>query len=114
MTKIILVVFLLLIMSCSTSPINNNEELMRFANSNCIFWYFKSKNLDIDEIKKITSGIVEKSHISAEKFQQVAMLVKEFKPSIKTKSNVDVQLAKCFLLADDITFSAELERIRNL
>jgi len=114
MNNIVIILFSLLIISCSTAPVSHNDELMRFANSNCIFWYFKSKNLDTNEIKKITSGIVERSHISADKFQQVALFVKKYSPSIKTKSNVDVQLAKCFVLADDIAFTAELERIRTL
>lgn len=52
--------------------------------------------------------------MSADKFQQVAFLVKDYAPVIETKSNVDVQLAKCFVLTDDGEFNVELDKIRSL
>lgn len=111
---LITAIFLVLITSCSSTPINDDDDLLKFANSNCLFWYFKSKDLDTSEIKKITSGIVEMSQFSAEKFQRVAFLVKGYTPAIETKSNVDIQLAKCFVLTDDSDFNAKLDKIRSL
>lgn len=107
-------IFSIFLVSCSSNPVNHDDDLLRFANSNCFFWYFKSKDLNTDEIKKITAGIVEKSSLSADKFQQVAFLVKDYKPAIETKSDVDVQLAKCFTLVDDSAFNEELDKIRSL
>ena len=85
--------------------------LLIFAKSNCFFGYFKSQNIDTEEIGKITSGIVEMSSYSAEKFQKVALLVKEYTPIIYTKQNVDVRLANCFILESDKAFINELHAI---
>ena len=112
---LIAAIFSVFLASCSSNPvIHDDDDLLKFANSNCFFWYFKSKDLNTDEIKKITAGIVENSQLSADKFQQVAFLVKDYAPTIKTKSNVDVQLAKCFVLTDDSEFNVELDKIRSL
>ncbi|WP_281561575.1 hypothetical protein [Thalassomonas sp. RHCl1] len=106
---------LLSLFSCSiTKADRNNNALLDFAKSNCFFWYFKSQNYDTEEIGKITSGIVEMSSYSAEKFQKVALLVKEYAPNVHTKQNVDIQLAKCFILESDKAFIAELHAIREL
>jgi hypothetical protein len=110
---LIAVIFSVFLASCSSNPVIH-DDLLKFANSNCFFWYFKSKDLNTDEIKKITSGIVENSQFSADKFQQVAFLVKDYAPAIETKSNVNVQLAKCFVLTDDSEFNVELDKIRSL
>jgi len=98
--------------SCSTTEANkDNDALLQFAKSNCFFWYFKSQNIDTEEIGKITSGIVEMSTYSAEKFQKVALLVKEYTPDVNTKQNVDVRLAKCFMLGSDEAFLKEIYAI---
>lgn len=78
------------------------------------FGYFKSQNIDTEEIGKITSGIVEMSTYSAEKFQKVALLVKEYTPHVYTKQNADVKLAKCFILESDKAFINELNMVSEL
>lgn len=112
---IFIIASLLTIISCTTiEKSNNNNALLSFAKSNCFFWYFKSQNIDTGEIGKITSGIVEMSTYSAEKFQKVALLVKEYTPQVSTKQKVDVQLAKCFLLESDQEFINDLDAISEL
>jgi len=93
---------------------HGSDELLDFAESNCFFWYFKSKNYDLSDIKKVTSGIVEMGSYSAEKFQKTAFLVKDYTPIILSKNNIDVQLAKCFVLKEDKEFLEKLDRIRKL
>ena len=105
--------FLLLTLSfsCSSMPERSKEPLMDFASANCFFWYFKDNNIPTNDISKITGGIVEMSGYSANKFQQVALLVKNYSPQLKTKHEVDIQLATCFLLKDDESFIKELQTI---
>ncbi|MGO3787050.1 hypothetical protein [Pseudoalteromonas prydzensis] len=92
-------------------PEKSKEPLMDFASANCFFWYFKDNNIPTNDISKITGGIVEMSSYSADKFQQVVLLVKNYSPKLKVKHEVDIQLAKCFLLKDDASFIKELKTI---
>lgn len=106
----------LLFLSACSEPVkealnSGDEELLNFANANCFFWYLKSKNYDVSEISKITGGIVEMSTYSPEKFQNVAFLVKSYHPDIKSKRNVDIELAKCFYMRKDPQFINELRVI---
>ncbi len=101
--------------SCSTTKsAPENNDLLEFAKSNCFFWYFKSQNIDTRDIKKITSGIVEMSTYSANKFQQVAFLVKDYSPKISSKNNINNNLQKCFILDSDKEFLAKLDVISEL
>ena len=106
-------VFLLLTLSfsCTSMPEKGKDSLMDFASANCFFWYFKDNNISTSDISKITGGIVEMSSYSADKFQQVALLVKNYSPQLNTKHKVEIQLAKCFLLKDDASFIKELKTI---
>lgn len=106
-------VFLLftLSFSCSSMPEKSKEPLMDFASANCFFWYFKDNNIPTNDISKIAGGIVEMSSYSANKFQQVALLVKNYSSKLNAKHKVDIQLAKCFLLKDDASFIKELKTI---
>lgn len=111
---------ILLILFSLTGCENNNstepksDDLAEFAEANCFFWYFKSKDYDVSDIKKISAGIVSLSTYSAEKFQKTAFLVKKYSPVIPSKSNIDVELAKCFILKDDKDFVERLDLIRKL
>jgi hypothetical protein len=106
----------LILFGCSEVKKNkfHSDDLLDFAESNCIFWYFKSKDYDLSDIKKITSGIVELSHYSAEKFEQTAILVKEYAPNVSSKENTDIELLKCFILKKDQQFLSKLNGIRKL
>lgn len=90
------------------------DALVDFAKANCLLWYFKSKDYDLSDIKKITSGIVEMRSYSADKFQKMALLVREYSPEISTKQGVDSQLAKCFILQKNEYFIKQLAEIRAL
>ncbi|GGP79725.1 hypothetical protein GCM10009410_10340 [Shewanella ulleungensis] len=90
----------------------DTDALLDFAESNCIFWYLKSKDYEVSDIKKVTAGIVEMSTYSANKFQQTALLVKEYKPDISRNDNVDLDLLKCFTMKKDKLFLKKLEIIR--
>jgi hypothetical protein len=54
---------------------------------------------------------VELGSYSAEKYQQVSLLVKEYKPEIPTKQNIDVDLLKCFRLEKDKEFMQSIYKI---
>jgi hypothetical protein len=84
---------------------------MEFAKANCFYWYFKKKSYDLQDIRAITGGMVEVGSYSSEKYQQVALLVKDYQPKILTKQNIDIDLLKCFRLDKDIGFTQALERI---
>lgn len=72
------------------------------------FWYFKAKGCDITEIGKITSGIVTLTSYSPEKYQKVALLVRDYDPIFKSKKIVDPDLAKYFIL---MKYSSFLDKI---
>lgn len=96
------------------STSHTSDELLDFAESNCLFWYFKSKGYDTSDISKVTAGIVEMSSYSADKFQKTAFLIKEYSPVIPSKGNIDINLSKCFILEKDEKFLVELDIIRKL
>ena len=116
MKRFIILPLIFLFFSCSTynHKVNQNtdDELLRFAEANCFFWYFKKKGYDIEDIGAITGGIVEMGSYSAEKYQKVAFLVKNYKPEVKTKHKIDIDLFKCFCLSEDIEFVKSIEKIK--
>ncbi len=77
-----------------------------------MFWYFKKKNYPTDEIRAISGGIVELGSYSAEKYKRVAFMVKEYKPSIKTKQNIDIDLIKCFKMESDSEFMLKINNLK--
>jgi hypothetical protein len=74
------------------------KKLLEFAQANCLLWYFKNKGYNIDDIQAISAGYVELGGVSIDKFQKIALFVKDYAPDIKSKNNIDVQLNKCFHL----------------
>lgn len=119
MKAILLILLIATILGCSNQYVkyNNsdqmtNDELIEFAKANCFFWYFKKKGYDIDDIGSITGGIVEKGSYSADKFQQVAFLVKEYSPSVQSKHSVDIDLLKCFNLDQDPDFIQTINKLK--
>lgn len=110
-----LIVFITIIttsqLSCASNPANNeslkNKDLMKFAYANCLFQYFKSEGIDTTDIRNISGGIVEKSSISIDLFQDVSMIINNYNPDIKTKNKINVKLNKCFHLEE----SVELQNI---
>lgn len=88
------------------------DELLDFAKANCFFWYFKKKNYDLEDIRSISGGIVEMGSYSAEQYQQVSLLVRDYSPPIQTKQNIDIDLLKCFLLEQDPDFLQSIEKIK--
>lgn len=116
MKHFIIFSLLFLFFACSTNSYkvgqNSDDELLRFAEANCFFWYFKKKGYDLQDIRAITGGIVEMGSYSAEKYQKVAFLVKNYKPEVKTKQKIDIELQKCFCLSNDIEFIKAIEQIK--
>lgn len=107
------------IVACSTSNHkvkdendHSKNELLRFAEANCFFWYFKKKGYDLQDIRAISGGIVEIGSYSSEKYRQVSLLVKDYKPSIATKQEIDIDLLKCFCMRKDIEFIQSIEKIK--
>ncbi len=106
---------LVVLVSCSSVATTKKESdaLLEFASANCLFWYFKANEISTKDIQTISGGIVEKSRYSADKFQQVALLVKGYTPKIKTKHEVDLHLARCFMLREDHEFLKEIKKISD-
>ena len=91
---------------------NSGGELLKFAEANCFFWYFKKKGYDLQDIRAISGGIVETGSYSSEKYQQVSLLVKGYTPPISTKQGIDIDLFKCFQLGEDMEFINSLQNIK--
>lgn len=81
-----------------------SNELEKFAYANCFMWYLESKGYNTEDIRSISGGIVETSNVSLDKFQEIALMVKEYEPEVKTKNNIDINILKCFYLGEDEEF----------
>jgi hypothetical protein len=113
-----LVLLISFLVGCSTlnkSPDDDIDktsgELLEFAKANCFFWYFKKKGYDLEDIRAISGGIVEMGSYSAERYQQVSLMVRDYSPAIETKQNIDVDLLKCFTLDSDAEFLRSLGKL---
>ncbi|WP_324170601.1 hypothetical protein [Sulfurimonas sp.] len=120
MQKIKLLILLLSILSITgcvnKEPLANKQkkdELLQFAQANCMLWYFKKKGYDTQDIRAISGGIVELGSYSAEKYQNVAFLVKKYSPNLHSKNNIDVALWKCYKLDSDKLFLEKLDNIKK-
>jgi len=87
------------------------QNLKKFAYANCLLWYFQKKGYDETDIRAVSGGYVEKSRLSAEKFQQIALLVKDFTLSFDSKNNIDPDLYKCFSLEESQEISDLINRL---
>jgi hypothetical protein len=83
-------------------------ELLDFAKANCLFWYFSKKGYDLEDIRGISGGIVERGTASAEQYERVSLLVKNYRPPLKTKQALDIDLLKCFTMEHDADFLRSL------
>lgn len=90
-----------------------NDELLRFAEASCFSWYFRKNQYNDESIRGIAGGIVELSTYSAEKFRNTALLVRDYKPALESKNNIDIDLAKYFYLESDKDFLKDLDNIRT-
>ncbi len=101
LNTLLLIPFLSILISCAIADENkdHHEQLLyKYAYSNCLFWYFNHKGYDVEDIRSISGGIVETSDISIERFQEIALFIKNYKPQIETKAGIDINLNKCFHL----------------
>jgi len=101
--------FLLLVLtSCTHTPppsvAPRSSELLQFAKANCLFWYFKKKGYDVQDIRAISGGMVELGSAAAEQYERIAQLVKDYKPQLTSKQEIDVDLLKCFTMEQDAAF----------
>ncbi len=83
-------------------------ELLDFAKANCLFWYFSKKGYDLEDIRGISGGIVELGSNSAEEYERVSLLVKQYRPPMQTKQDIDIDLLKCFTMEHDAAFLRSL------
>jgi len=98
------------LVACASSlKVNDTDTLYKYAHANCIFWYFKDKGYNTDDIRSISGGFVETSSISINKFQEISLFIKDYTPQINTKNDVDIKLNRCFLLEGN----PELKNIIN-
>lgn len=114
--SLLLVAFLF---GCSSQSANtelstqqSSNELLQFAKANCFFWYFKKKGYELDDIRSISGGIVEMGSYSADMYQRVSLLVRDYSPAIQSKQNIDVDLLKCFRLDGDTDFIRSIDKLK--
>ena len=108
---------LLLLNSCAqaeqkTIVVQQDNELLQFAQANCFFWYFQKKGYALQDIQAITGGLVERGSASPEQYEQVADLVKNYRPQLITKQQIDIDLLKCFKLEHDRDFLRSLAEVQ--
>ncbi len=99
-----------LLASCvqAAEPLPPQAELLEFAKANCLLQYFQKKGYDLHDILSISGGIAELGSASPEQYEQAAMLVKNYRPPLKTKQNIDIDLLKCFKMEHDAAFLRSL------
>lgn len=88
------------LISCTSIQKTDSDNLYKFAQANCLYWYFEKKNYDTTDIRSISGGFVEKSDSSLDKFQEITMFVKSYTPRLDSKNNIDVDLNRCFQLSE--------------
>lgn len=101
--RALFLVSLITLTGCASTAVaqQKSSALQKFAYANCLMWYFDARGHDTRDIRAISGGIVETSDISLETFQQVALLVKQYQPNLKSKQNIDVKLQRCFHLDEN-------------
>jgi hypothetical protein len=87
-------------------------ELLDFAKANCFYWYFSKKGYDLEDIRAVSGGMVERGTASPEYYGQISLLVKKYSPSLKTKQNIDIDLLKCFTMEHDADFLRSLAEVQ--
>ncbi|WP_276785229.1 hypothetical protein [Thalassolituus oleivorans] len=98
-----------LLCSCASKKDAFESSLYEYSQANCLYWYFESKGYDTKDIRSISGGIVEMSGESIDKFQKISIFVKGYRPNMKTKNNIDVDLYKCFHLKDSEELNSIIE-----
>ncbi len=101
MIKHLLLLAMVFVSGCASTDVerkNSTESLTKFAYANCLMWYFEYKKYNTDDIRAISGGIVETSSISIDKFQEIALFIKDHNPNLETKHNIDKKLLRCFSL----------------
>lgn len=104
MKNILAVLSGFLLTACShmdTSPQGDEALLYKYAYSSCLFWYFKSQGYDIEDIGAINGGLVEKSNVGIDKFQEISLYLKNSSPKLVSKNEINPDLNKCFHLESD-------------
>jgi len=118
--RILYIILLFLLVSACANTNNRQsldknikqDELLEFAKVNCMFWYFKKLDYDLKDIRAISGGIVELGTYSADTYQKIALLTKEYTPKISTKQNIDIDLLKCFKFDSDSVFKGKLNTLK--
>lgn len=99
-----LAVFIFLSACTSNQPkdsLSASENLYKFAQANCLFWYFNEKGYDSNQIRKISGGFAELGTSSPEKYQSIALYLKEHPGLENSKQTIDAKLNLCFNLESD-------------
>lgn len=100
------IIFTILLSACSSVSVSPEKQdsrsstLYKYAQSSCIFWYFKSKEYDTEDIRAISAGIVETSNISLDVFTNISLFIKDYSPELSSKNDIDINLNKCFHLKE--------------
>lgn len=61
------------------------------------------------DIRTISSSLVELGSGSADNYHKISLFIRNYKPEIATKNNIDIDLLKCFSLDK----SDELNKLIN-
>ncbi len=87
------------------------QPLLPICTSKLFISVFSYKNYDLKDIRSISAGIVQMSHIPADKFVEVNELVRNYEPQIQYKKETSPLLVKCFTLESDPAFLKKLSRV---
>ena len=98
------------VQAADSPPSVRPGELLDFAEASCFLQYFEKKGYDLEDIRAISGGIVERGSFAPEQYEQVSLLVKSYRPPLKTKQQIDLDLLKCFTLKDDPAFLHSLAK----
>jgi hypothetical protein len=114
--------FALLLVSCLSVPKNDREidkavvsaekNLRQFGYVNCLYWYFDKKGYDTKDLRSIAGAIVELGYSSADKYRRLASFMREYRPHMTTKSEIDVDLFKCFKFDESAEFNRLIESLK--
>lgn len=99
-----------LLCSCASQKNIKKEELYNYAESNCLYWYFDKMGYETSDIRSISGGIVEMSDEPIEKFQSIALFIKDYSPALSSKGGIDVDLYRCFHLRRSQELKGIIER----
>ena len=114
LSETLLVLFTLwMISACAflvpPTPNETETNLRDFALANCFSGYLQKKDQDVTDIQGISGGYLETGDSQLEVYMEIADTVEAWKPDIRSKQDMDIDLVKCFHLDENEKLEALIE-----